>query len=97
MGRYVIDIFTVGESVNTGDQRMLVKVEFPDHMIADDTDECSRQTVLGVCHVARSISWRELDQKIQLVFQVFDRYLWLHCELQYFHLHILLVDLMLAQ
>jgi len=49
---------------------MLVQVELPDHMIHDDTEERTSQSVIGVCFIARSIGWLELDRKVQLVFQV---------------------------
>ena len=52
------------------DRRLLVKIQLPDHMIHDDTDECTNQSVIGVCFIARSIGWLELDRKVQLVVQV---------------------------
>lgn len=48
----------------------MVKVEFPSHMIDEDMDEQTNHVIIGVCYVSRSISWQELDEKVQRVLQV---------------------------
>ena len=54
-----------------GDVRMKVTVEYPQHVIHNDTDERSdNQTTLGFCLVARPITWQQLDKKIQTLFEV---------------------------
>ncbi|XP_076803830.1 neuron navigator 3-like isoform X2 [Clavelina lepadiformis] len=55
-----------------GDVRMKVTVEYPQHVIHNDTDERSdNQTTLGFCLVARPITWQQLDKKIQTLFETF--------------------------
>ena len=66
----IVSFFSVTGRPNDGDKRLLVKIKLPDHMIHDDTDERTDQSVIGVCFIARSIGWLELDRKMQLVFQV---------------------------
>uniref|UniRef100_H2Z0X6 Uncharacterized protein n=1 Tax=Ciona savignyi TaxID=51511 RepID=H2Z0X6_CIOSA len=55
------------------DVRMRVMVEYPTHMTPDDTDERTHPSILGICYVPRSTGWRQLDEKVQLVFQEYCR------------------------